>query len=73
MWLCEHRHRPKDGLLKKSKLAQHAYEKGNRVGWNELTILETGNNSRCMKYKELAHMACLINFISQPSMDISPT
>jgi hypothetical protein len=30
------------------------------------------SNSRYRKYKELAHMACLTNQISQPSLDISP-
>jgi hypothetical protein len=29
--LSEHRHNLKDGLLEKSKLAQHAYEEGHRV------------------------------------------
>jgi hypothetical protein len=49
----------KEGLLEKSKLAQYAYEEGHRVGWDEARILGIGNNSRCRKYKELAHMACL--------------
>jgi hypothetical protein len=53
-------------LLQKSKLAQHAYEGG------EARILEIESNSRCRKYKELAHIACLTNLISQPSLDISP-
>jgi hypothetical protein len=35
MQLREHRHDHKDGLLEKSKLAQHAYEGGHRVGWIE--------------------------------------
>jgi hypothetical protein len=43
-----------------------------RVGWDEARTLEIESNSRYRKYKELAHMACLTNPISQPSLDISP-
>jgi hypothetical protein len=32
----------------------------------------TKNNSRYRKYKELVHMACLANQLSQPSLNISP-
>jgi hypothetical protein len=68
----EHRHNLKQGLLEKSKLAQHAYEEGHRVGWDQASVLEIESNSRYRKYKESAHMACLINPISQPSLEISP-
>jgi hypothetical protein len=68
----EHRHHLKEGLLDKSKLAQHAYEEGHRVGWDEARVLEIDSNSRYRKYKESAHMECLTNPISQPSVDISP-
>jgi hypothetical protein len=40
------------GLLEKSKLAQHAYEEGHWVGWDEARILEIESNSRYRKYKE---------------------
>jgi hypothetical protein len=59
------RHNLKEGLLEKSKLVQHAYEEGHRVGWDEARILEIESNSRYRKYKESAHMACLTNQISQ--------
>jgi hypothetical protein len=67
--LREHRHNFKEGLLEKSKLAQHAYEEGHRIGWDEVRVLEIESNGRYRKYKELAHMACLTNPISQPSLD----
>jgi hypothetical protein len=70
--LREHRHNLEQGRLEKSKLAQHAYEEGHRIGWDDARVLEIESNSRCRKYKELAHMACLINPISQPNLDISP-
>jgi hypothetical protein len=38
--LCEHRHNLQQGLLEKSKLAQHAYEEGHRVRWDDARILE---------------------------------
>jgi predicted GIY-YIG superfamily endonuclease len=68
----KHRHNLKEGLLDKSKLAQHAYIEGHRLGWDEARVLEIESNSRYRKYKESAHMTCLTNPISQPSLDISP-
>jgi hypothetical protein len=38
MQLHEHRQNLKEGLLKKLKLAQHAYEEGHGVGWDEARI-----------------------------------
>jgi hypothetical protein len=58
--------------LEKSKLAQHAFEEGHKIEWDEAEILEVESNNRYRKYKESAHMACMINPISQPSLDISP-
>jgi hypothetical protein len=72
MWLHEHRHNLEDGLLERSKLAQCAYEEGHRVAWNNPKILEIESNSRCRKYKESTHMACLTNLIRQPTLHISP-
>ncbi|PNF42699.1 hypothetical protein B7P43_G14177 [Cryptotermes secundus] len=70
--LRKHRHNVKEGLLEKSKLAQHAYEEGHRVGWDEAKILDIESHIRYRKYKEAAHMACSANPISQPSLDFSP-
>jgi hypothetical protein len=66
MRLRGHRRNLKEGLLEKSKLAQHAYEEGHRVGWDDARILETESNSRYRKNKDSAHMACLTNPISDP-------
>jgi hypothetical protein len=38
--LREHRYSLQQGLLEKSKLAQHAYEEGHRVGWDDARVLE---------------------------------
>jgi hypothetical protein len=62
----------KEGLLEKSKLDQHIYKKGHKVGWDEAKILENENNSKYRKCKELAHMACLTNLIGQHGLDVSP-
>jgi hypothetical protein len=70
--LHEHRHNLKQGLLEKSELAKHAYKEGHKVGWDEARILDIESHSKCRKYKEAAHMACSIDLISQPSLDISP-
>jgi hypothetical protein len=66
------RHNLQEDLLEKPKLAQHAYEEGHRVGWDDARILEIESNSRYRKYKESAHTACLTNPISQLSLNISP-
>jgi hypothetical protein len=44
MHLREHRYNLREGLLEKSKLAQHAYEEGHRVGWDAARILEIESN-----------------------------
>jgi hypothetical protein len=49
MQLREHRHNLKEGLVVKSKLAQHAYEEGHRIGWDESRVLEIESNSRYRK------------------------
>jgi hypothetical protein len=69
--LRELRHNLKEGLIGKSNLPQHAYERGHSVGWDKARILEIESNSRYRKYKESAHMACLTSLISQQS-GISP-
>jgi hypothetical protein len=68
----EHRRNFKEGLLEKSKLAQHVYEACQKVMWHEARILGIEANSRYTKYRETAHVACLTNPISQPSLDIPP-
>jgi hypothetical protein len=65
----EHRHNLREGLMKKAKLAQHAYE-GHRIGWEEEEILQIETNSRYRKFKESASMACMVNPISQPSLEL---
>jgi hypothetical protein len=69
--LREHRHNLQQDLLEKSKLAQLAYEEGQRVGFDEARILEIESNHRFRKYKESAHMACSTNTISEPTLDFS--
>jgi hypothetical protein len=70
--LREHRHNLQQGLLEESILAQHAYKEGHRVGWDDSRILVIERNSRYIKYKETAHMACLTKPIRQPLFYISP-
>jgi hypothetical protein len=41
-------------------------------GWDEARALNIERHSKYGKYKEAAHMACSIDPISQPSLDISP-
>jgi hypothetical protein len=62
----------KEGLLEKSKLAQHDYEEGHRVGWDKARIVEIENNGRYRKSKESARMSCLTKQIIQANLDSSP-
>jgi predicted GIY-YIG superfamily endonuclease len=68
----EHKYNLTQGLLEKSKLAQHAYEEGHRICWNEAKVLQIEPNTAYRKYKESAHMSQLDHPISHPSLDISP-
>jgi hypothetical protein len=60
------------GSFRKIKISPTSLWRGHRVGLDDTRILEVESNSKCRKYKESAHMASLINRISQPSLDISP-
>jgi hypothetical protein len=69
----EHKFNLKNGLLDKSNLAQHAFEEAHQISWNEAKILQIEVNSRQRKYKQSAHMACMENPISQPSLEFPPS
>jgi hypothetical protein len=43
----------KEGLLGIIELAEHAYEEGKKIGWNEKRILETESNSRRTMHRVL--------------------
>jgi hypothetical protein len=67
----KHRYNLSHCLLEKSKLAQHAYEEGHKICWNEAKVLQVKPNTTYRKYKESAHMYLIDQAISQPSSDIS--
>ena len=46
-------------LLQKNKVAEHLYEEGYQIGWNEARILQIESNSSYRKYKELIQKSCL--------------
>jgi predicted GIY-YIG superfamily endonuclease len=70
--ITEHKYNVIQGLLEKSKLAQHAYEEGYKICWNEEKVLQIEPNTTYSKYKESVHMSLIDHPISQPSLDISP-
>jgi hypothetical protein len=43
--LKDHKYNPTQGLLEKSKLAQHAYEEAHKICWNEAKILQSESNT----------------------------
>jgi hypothetical protein len=47
------------GLLEKSKLAQHAYGEGHKICWKEAKVLQIEPNTTYRKYKESAHMSLI--------------
>jgi hypothetical protein len=58
------------GLLEKSKLAQHTYKESHQIHWNKATVLQTEPNIIYRKYKKSTYMYLLCNLISQPSLDV---
>jgi hypothetical protein len=68
----EHKYTLTQGLLEKSKMAQHAYEEGHKICWKEAKVLQIEPNATYRKYKESPHMSLAAHPISQPSLDISP-
>jgi hypothetical protein len=68
----EHRQNLRHSLMGKSKLAQHTYEEGQRMYWEEAKVLKIKPNNTCRKYKESVHVASVANPIAQPSLDICP-
>jgi predicted GIY-YIG superfamily endonuclease len=70
--LREHKHNFKEGLIEKSKLAQHAYEEDHKVIWDEARVLEVESNSRYRKYKESAHIISLLALLANPVWILLP-
>jgi hypothetical protein len=68
----EHKYNLTQGLHEKSKLAEHVYEEGQKIGWNEAKVLKIEPSTRYRKYKESTHMSLIDHPISQSSLDISP-
>jgi hypothetical protein len=60
------------GLLEKSKLAQHAYDEGHKTCRKEAKVLQIEPNTTCRKCKESAHICLIDHPISEPSLDIFP-
>jgi hypothetical protein len=72
VYITEHKYNRTQGLLEKSKLAQHSCEEGHKICWNEAKILQVDSNTTYSKYKEPTDIALLDHSVSQPSLDISP-
>jgi predicted GIY-YIG superfamily endonuclease len=52
----EHKYNVTQGLLEKSKLAQHVCEERYKICWNEEKVLQIEPNTTYGKYKGSAHM-----------------
>jgi hypothetical protein len=65
----EHKYNRTQGLLEKSNLTIHAYEKGHKICWKEAKVLQIESKR---KYKESAQLYLVAPPISQPSLHISP-
>jgi hypothetical protein len=68
----EHKYNLTQCLLGESKLAEQAYEKGQKICWNEAKVLRIEANNTDRKYEQFAHMSLTDHPISQSSLDISP-
>jgi hypothetical protein len=63
----EHKYSLTQGLLEKSKLAQHAY-KGHKICWKEAKVLQIELNTTYGKYEESIHIS--LSDLIKPSLDI---
>jgi hypothetical protein len=61
----------KEDHIEKLQFAQHMFEEGHQVCWDEAKILHVEHNSRYRKYKESVPMECLESTVSQPNLDFS--
>lgn len=52
--------------------SESSYESSHQIDLNEVGVLQVEYNSRYGKLKEMAHVACLTNLISQPSLESLP-
>jgi predicted GIY-YIG superfamily endonuclease len=62
----EHKYNLTQGLLEKSKLAQHVYREGHRICWKEAKVLRIEPNTIHRKYKESAHMSLIGHRLVNP-------
>jgi hypothetical protein len=53
----EHKYSPMQDLFQKLKLAQHAYEEGHSLCWNEDKAFQIGTNNVSRKHKEVTNMS----------------
>jgi predicted GIY-YIG superfamily endonuclease len=67
-----HKYNLTQGLLEKSKLAQHTYELGHQICWKEAKVLQIEPSTTYRKYKESADVSLVDILISQPGLDSSP-
>jgi len=69
--LREHMRNLEVGHLERSRLAQHSFDENHHVLWEEAMILETEKKPAYRKYKEVAYIACLLNPITKPVLEVS--
>jgi predicted GIY-YIG superfamily endonuclease len=68
----EHKYNLTQGLLQKSKVAQHVYKEGHKICWNEAKVLQFEPNTTYRKCNESSHMSLIDHPMSQPSLGMSP-
>jgi hypothetical protein len=68
----ENKYNLTQGLLEKSKLAQHTCEESHETWWKEPKVLQIDPNTTYRKYEEPSHMYLVDHPTSQPSLHVSP-
>jgi hypothetical protein len=61
----------KQGLVERSKIVQHVFEKNHKIKFDNTTTLKT-ENMKYREHKEAAHMAFAKPTFSHPHIDFSP-
>jgi hypothetical protein len=68
----EHKYNLIQGLVRKPKLAQHAYKEGHKICWKEAKVLYIEPDTTYRKHKESTHVSLVGHKMNQHILNISP-
>jgi hypothetical protein len=69
----EHKYNLTQGLFEKSKVAQHAYEEGQKICCHEAKVLQIEPNTTYREYKESVHLSLIDHRSVNPAWTCLPS